>query len=63
MCAVSNIVNTELTPERKRVLDLHDAGLTPREIATVLGLSTQRIYKQLKRLGQEPNPPKAGVAS
>lgn len=52
-----------LTDERRRVRELHDAGLTPREIAKLLDLSAQRIYQQLKKLEVKPNPPKAGVAS
>lgn len=39
---------------QKRVADLIDRGLTVREIASVLNLSTQAVYKHLKALGIEP---------
>lgn len=47
--------STELTDQRRKVLELHQAGLTPREISKVLDLSVQRIYKQLSRLEVRPN--------
>ena len=53
---VCNVLNsTELTDQRRKVLDLHRAGLTPREIANALNLSTQRIYAQLAKLEVRPN--------
>ena len=45
------------------MLDLHDAGLTPREISKVLDLSIQRIYQQLAKLGKKPNPRQQREAS
>jgi len=39
-----------LTPERKEVLRLYRAGLSVRQMALALDVSTQRIYQQLKRL-------------
>lgn len=51
------LTDQHLTEQRKRVLELHDAGLTPREIAKILDLSVQRIYKQLSRLEVKPNQP------
>ena len=53
---VCNVLNSnELTDQRRKVLDLHLAGLTPREIANALSLSTQRIYAQLAKLEVRPN--------
>ena len=53
---VCNVLNsTELTDQRRKVLDLHQAGLTPREIANALNLSTQRIYAQQAKLEVRPN--------
>lgn len=46
---------------RRRIKDLHSEGRTPREIAAVLNLSTQRIYQALKQLGLAPNQPKGPV--
>lgn len=40
---------------RREISNLHDAGLSPREIALALSLSTQAIYKALKNLGIKPN--------
>lgn len=57
------LTDQHLTEQRKRVLELHDAGLTPREIAKILDLSVQRIYKQLSRLEVKPNQPQPGKAS
>jgi DNA-binding NarL/FixJ family response regulator len=49
---MSNTLDTDtLTQERKQVLGLYQAGLSVREIAKTLDLSTQRIYQQLKALG------------
>lgn len=55
---MSNVLNSDhLTPSeqerverRQRVIELHTEGATPREIAEKLGVSTQRIYEQLKQL-------------
>jgi DNA-binding CsgD family transcriptional regulator len=46
------------TEQRRRVLELHSKGLTPREIAKLLDLSAQRVYQQLKKLEVAPNPRK-----
>lgn len=43
-----------LSTERQMVLDLYEQGKTPREIATALKVSTQRIYQQLAKLGLSP---------
>lgn len=49
---VSNVLNTDtLTTERRKVLDMHQAGWTVRDMAKALDVSTQRIYQQLKALG------------
>lgn len=40
---------------RERVRDLKAQGLTVREIATVLNVTTQAVYKHLKRLEAEQN--------
>lgn len=61
---VSYTLNTQaLSTERRRVLELHEAGLTPREIAKVLDLSIQRIYQQLSKLEVKPNPRTEGVSA
>lgn len=39
---------------RERVRELTDQGLTPREIAKLLDLSTQAIYKHLHALRDDP---------
>ena len=62
VCQVSTVVN-DMTPERRIVLQLHNEGFTPREIALELGLSVQRIYQQLKKLGLQPNPRRDEQAS
>ena len=36
---------TKKAPQRERVRDLLAAGLTPREIARLLDISTQRVYQ------------------
>lgn len=39
-----------LSKERQQVLSAHEAGLSPRQIAAALDVSTQRIYQQLDKL-------------
>lgn len=41
-------------PTRKRVADLIEKGLTVREIADLLRVTTQNVYKHLKALGVDP---------
>lgn len=53
MCSVLNA--SPLTDERQKVLDLYNEGQTVREIAETLGLSTQRVYQQLAKLGLSPS--------
>ncbi len=36
---------------RERVLDLISNGYTVRQISTLLGISTQAVYKQLAKAG------------
>jgi len=36
---------------RERVLDLIHMGYTVRQISTLLNISTQAVYKQLKKAG------------
>lgn len=47
-----------LTPERKQILELHQSGKTVREIALYTGLSTQRVYQQLGKLGIDKRRPR-----
>jgi DNA-binding NarL/FixJ family response regulator len=42
-----------LTQERETVLKLHESGMTVRQIARRLDLSTQRIYQQLEKLRRD----------
>lgn len=39
---------------RKRVEELTGKGMSAREIALLLGISTQAVYKHLKALGIKP---------
>lgn len=48
MCSVLNA--SPLTDERQKVLELYRRGLSVREMASVLGVSTQRVYQQLRKL-------------
>ena len=48
------------TDARRRVAELHAAGLTVRNIAAVLGVSTQRVYQQLAAL-ELPTPTRNGA--
>jgi hypothetical protein len=41
------------TPVRDRVRELHAKGLTAREIATLLAISTQRVYQHLDAIRTE----------
>lgn len=45
---------TMTTSTRERVAQLTEQGLKVREIATVLNVSTQAVYKHLKALDLEP---------
>lgn len=40
-------------PTRERVKAMTEAGLSPRQIAYGLGISTQRVYQHLKKLKGE----------
>lgn len=52
---MSNVLDTEtLTIERRKVLALYQAGKTVRQMADELGVSTQRVYQQLKKLELPP---------
>jgi DNA-binding CsgD family transcriptional regulator len=44
-------------PTRDKVSQLTAAGLSPREIATVLNLSTQRVYAVLKEIRPKEESP------
>lgn len=44
----------ELSETRRQVRDLTLEGLTVREIADKLGISTQRVYQQLQKLDLQP---------
>jgi len=46
----------DIVTTKQQVERLHKAGLTPREIATTLGRSTQIVYRHLASLGVSPNP-------
>ena len=39
---------------RQRVRELTEAGLTPRQIAHALNVSTQAVYQHLETLGMKP---------
>jgi DNA-binding CsgD family transcriptional regulator len=53
----------ELSPSRQSVKEYTEKGLTPREIAQLLGISTQRVYVHLRKLGIEPAGAEEEVAS
>lgn len=38
---------------KERVKDMTAGGLSPRQIAAALGISTQAVYKHLKALNEE----------
>ena len=40
-----------MSPEREAVLKLHQSGMTVRQIAKRLDISTQRVYVQFYNLG------------
>ena len=39
-------------PQRTRVAKMIKAGMTPREIAKALDISTQAVYQHMKKLGE-----------
>ena len=43
-----------LSPRRNRIRQLTEAGLTPRQIAKALDISTQAVYQNLHKLGIAP---------
>ena len=49
------------TAQRYRVKELYDKGLSAREMAAVLGVSTQAIHYMLKKL-EVPPPSRKGQA-
>lgn len=46
----TEIQGTPRAPQRTKVRDMSRSGLSPREIAGALGISTQRVYQHLTRL-------------
>lgn len=42
---------TQTETTREKVKRLYDAGLTPQDIAKLLGHTTQNVYKHCKALG------------
>jgi hypothetical protein len=44
----------QLSESRRKVRDFTHKGLSPREISVLLGISTQRVYFHLDRLGLKP---------
>lgn len=61
---VCNVLNTsQMSTQRQMVLNLWEQGKTPREIATALKISTQRVYKQLQKLGLPSRRPDEQEAS
>jgi DNA-binding CsgD family transcriptional regulator len=51
---LSMSTGTQQSPTRQRVAQMTGAGLSPREIALALNISTQAVYKHLKALGMRP---------
>lgn len=49
------MVNTHTTRKGPRILDLHNDGRTPREIADTVGVSRANVYSHLKRRDLTPN--------
>lgn len=47
------MTNPPISDTRRKVQELTRKGLTPREIAQLLGISTQRVYQQLKNLEKD----------
>jgi hypothetical protein len=50
------------TPRRDRVRELHGNGLKPREIAAVMGITTQATYKHLAAIKAEDTEREEGAA-
>lgn len=43
-----------LSPTKQRVKELLDKGLTVRDVAALLNISTQAVYKHMKQMGLTP---------
>lgn len=53
---VSRYLDSNLSETARRVVEFHRQGLTPRQMAALLGLSVQRIYVHHRNLDLKPNP-------
>lgn len=49
----------DVSATRRQVSELYDKGLSVRDIAGVIGISTQRVYQHLKALELPPPGAKA----
>lgn len=49
-------MTTQLSETRRKVKELTELGHSPREIAQLVNVSTQRVYQHLKKLGMDPAP-------
>lgn len=50
MVNIAKTKPTSKTPQRDRVQDLDARGLTVRQIAAALSISTQRVYQHLRKI-------------